>query len=163
MTLDDYKLAVWKLHRSAVPKDEVLDWLHEAVIEWYEQGEPQMDRGLGNWLGLVAWSKWKSYTKTTSYRRTVLCGDASFFADNKKQYVKEEFFSDELDGALKLLTKTQQKYAHLWGRGLSCAETSESLGISKQAISQCRKRIREYFQDGLPPSRTDDDVRDHPG
>ena len=135
MTHDDYKLAVWKLNRSAVPKGEVLDWLHEAVIEWYEQGQPHIEHGLGNWLGLVAWRKWKSHTKSASYRKTVLWGEAENIPDNaeeKDQSVVEDLLAE----MAKELTKTQKRCLDIWARGLNCEQAGLAIGRSKQSVSQ---------------------------
>ena len=160
MNEDDYKLAIWKLNRSAVPKDEVLDWLHEAVVEWYDQGQPEIEHGLGNWLGLVAWRKWKSNTKSAAVRKTVLWSKTDLIPEETKEEGPDH--QEILDEVLSGLTKTQQKYVHLWGRGLNCIETGLSINRSKQAISQCRRRIKEMFKDGLPAPPANDDVHPKP-
>lgn len=136
--IDDkaYAIALWRLKKHRVP--DRMDWLHCAVVEYLEQ-EPKLDEGrLGNWLGLVAWRKWKDHLKRWDVERFHNWDDWHFEAPEKEEKQQEE--RNELS---KLLGERDRVIFRLWLEGKNIPQTAKGLGLSSSRVHQIRARIRE--------------------
>lgn len=136
----DYAIALWRLKKHNVP--DRMDWLHEAVVDYYEQ-QPDIDEGrLGNWLGLVAWRKWQDYEKRWTSRR-VFSSEQIYRAVQPEQTPA----TDDLEELMQGLTPKRKEALILWARGLNMVQAARSVGVCPQAMHNRRQHLIKCIRD----------------
>lgn len=132
VTERDYGLAAAKLYRYRVP--DYLDWLHSAIVEYYEQ-QPAIRDGyhLANWLALVAWRRWYD-DRRRDQKRVPLPANVEAPSD--------EPIEIDWTAVRGVLTEPQAVVFDLWCAGLTGRETALALDVTPQAVSQMRIKVR---------------------
>ena len=142
ITERDYVAAIWRLKKHRVP--DHMDWLHDAVIEYYK-AESRVDDGpLGNWLALVAWRKWQDYKRKLGTRVTVLTDRMDCFesaSECKPSFDWRPVFSR--------LSPKQRDTLLLWKMGLNQPESAKAVGVTTQAMSQRRGSLVRHLKKRL--------------
>ena len=142
ITERDYVIAIWRLKKHRVP--DRMDWLHDAVVEYYEKS-PSLEEGrIGNWLGLVAWRKWQDFTKKLSTRKT-------FSSENMDCFEAEEEGGGGFDWSpvVSGMSQKQRDTLALWKMGLNQPQSARAVGICTQAMSQRRHALLKYLRKRL--------------
>ena len=135
----DYFIALWRLKKHRVP--DRFDWLHDAVLEYYEKN-PQVAEGkLGNWLGLVAWRKWQDHKKKWSTRMV----KSSELLDLRPAKTEEKLRFD-WSKVMGCMTEKQLDTFTLWLSGLNQPQSAKSVGVCTSAMNQRRKSLLRFLK-----------------
>jgi len=147
-----YAVALWRLKKHRVP--DRYDWLHAAIIEFYEK-RPDIDEPRrANWLSLVAWRRWRDHLRRFDVSRVSSLGDCDTEdgpSEGQGFYEWSEVFAT--------LNSRQSDVLWCWYSGSNIPQSAQSLGISPQRVHQHRNRIRRLL-DGLPPAHVSDGLDD---
>lgn len=132
-----YAIALWRLKKHRVPNR--YDWLHDAVVEYYEKKPPVDEIRMGNWLGLVAWRKWQDHEKTWAARKIKPWPEMDILLRPEPAVVNLE----PLERLKQELTKVQMDVLDLWYRGLTIVQSARSRGRAVNADSLVRMAIKK--------------------
>ena len=135
----DYFIALWRLKKHRVP--DRFDWLHDAVLEYYEKSPPVDDGKLGNWLGLVAWRKWQDHEKKWSTR--MVKSSESLESRPAEAEGKVRF---DWSGVMRGMSEKQLETLILWLSGLNQPQSAKSVGVCTSAMNQRRKSLLRFLK-----------------
>lgn len=154
VTEDDLRIARYRMKRKGIPEVEREDFLHDAVVHYYQQ-KPEFDErsdkfSVGNWLGLVAFRRWYDYRHKLSTRKTQ-------FMPEDFDITKSECQNRQIEKSRDIRVLIHQLPDRMRSRvtcmclGMSLKAEAGSEGVSKQAISLRRLKykplLREHFQE----------------